>query len=361
MLELKLQAISFGCMFLFLVGLRLFFVKTSDPRKYFEILIAMSAALVFTYPVLNERGIFFDFALLNHLYLPVYFVFGPAIYLVTLCFMGKFGGMNRKRWLLFAPAGLVLAVELAAYVIHPALFNHRPIDIFFSERLHPLDYAEFIGFAFNGVFFGYTALVFLKSVTLESIRREKSIRLVLFEITCVSIGMGVTACGYVFRNKDLALYGILTLILLAIIAYIFTDYHETAYGEIGQVVERYRKSRLEGVDIGRLELEIDEKMNRDRLFTEEGLTLAGLAERLGIRAYQLSEYLNGTRKINFSRFINEYRIAEACRLLLEDDEASIIHVAYAVGYNSKANFNLAFKTITGMTPSDFLKKKGKKS
>ncbi|MBP7584383.1 MAG: AraC family transcriptional regulator [Spirochaetes bacterium] len=361
MMEFKLQAISFGSMFLFLVALRLFFVKTSDPRKYFEIIIAMSASLVFTYPVLNERGIFFGIALLNHLYLPVYFVFGPSIYLLTLCFLGKFEGMTRNRYLLFAPAVLVLAVELAAYAIHPALFDHRPIDIFSAETLHPLDYAEFIGFAFNGAFFGYTALVFLKSVTLESIRREKSIRLVLFEITCVSIGMGITAGGYVFRNKDLAVYGILSLLLLAIIAYIFTEYHESAYDEIGRVVERYQKSRLEGVDIGRLERDIERRMNAEKLFTEDSLTLAGLAERLGIRPYQLSEYLNSNRQMNFSRFINEYRIAEACRLLLEDSEANIIHIAYAVGYNSKANFNLAFKTITGMTPSDFLKKKGKKS
>lgn len=361
MLELKLQSIVFGCMFLFLVGLRLFFVKTADRRKYFEILLVMSAAIVFSYPVLNEKGIFFNCALLNHLYLPVYYVFGPAIYLVTLCYLGKYGETGRKHYLLFLPAITVFALELLAFIIRPPLFDQRPIDFFLTDRTHLFDTVVFAGFTFNAVFFAVTGYLFLKSISLESVRREKSIRLFLFEIACISIGMGFTASGYIIRDKDLALNGILSLIILAVIAFIFTDYHETAYGEIEQAVERYQKSRLEGVDIGSLELVLEKKMNGEKLFKEDGLTLAGLAEHLGIRAYQLSEYLNNNRNMNFSRFINEYRIAEACRLLREDGGANIIHTAYAVGYNSKANFNLAFKTITGMTPSDFLKKKSKKS
>ncbi len=361
MLELKLQVISFGCIFLFLVGLRLVFVKTADRRNYYEILILMSAALVFSYPVLNEKGIFFDIRLLNHLYLPIYYIFGPAIYLVTLCYLGKNEAITKKSTVLFAPAITVLILELLAYAIHPSLFDQKPIDFFLTGRMHLFDYIVFAGFSFNALFFAVTAYMFLNSISMESIRTERSIRLFLIEITCICIGMGVTASGYIIRNRDLAMDGILSLNILAVIAFIFTQYHESAYEEIGRIVDRYQKSRLDGVDIQKLELEIETKMNNEKLFTKEDLTLAALAEILGLKAYQLSEYLNNNRKMNFARFINEYRIAEACRLLLEDIEASIIHTAYAVGYNSKANFNLAFKTFTGMTPSEFLKKNGKKS
>ena len=365
MYEIKLQAMLFGVIFLTIIGLRLLFVRTADAmanrRKYFEIIIVWSAAVVFFYPVLNEKNIFSDCLLLNHLYIPIYFIFGPAIYLVTLCFLGKYEGINRKKVLLFVPAMAMFVAEILAYLIHPSLFKHKPIELFQTDTLHPFDWIEYIGFTYNAVFFAFTGITIIKSISLDSIRNEKSIRLFLFEIACISVGMGVTAAGYVIRNKEMAVDGILILIVLALIAFIFTDYHEHAYQEIGQVVDRYRKSRLEGVDIRKLEQAIENKMSQDKLFTEEGLTLAGLAEKLGIKSYQLSEYLNNHRQMNFSRFINEYRIAEACRLLLENSEANIIHTAYDVGYNSKANFNLAFKTIMGMTPSAYLKKKGKKS
>ena len=365
MYEIKLQAMLFGVIFLSLVGLRLLFVKTADTmanrRRYFEILIVWSAAVVFLYPVLNEKNIFSDCLILNHLYIPIYFIFGPAIYLVTLCFLGRYEEKSRANVLLFVPAMAVFVLEIIAYIVHPSLFEHRPIELFQTDTLHPFDWIEYVGFAFNGVFFTFTGIRIIKSISLDSVRNEKSIRLFLFEIACISIGMGVTATGYVIRNREMAVDGILILIVLAIIAFIFTDYHEHAYEEIVQVVDRYRKSRLEGVDIRKLEQDIEKKMGQDKLFTEDGLTLAGLAEKLEIKPYQLSEFLNSHRQLNFSRFINEYRIAEACRLLLVDSEANIIHVAYAVGYNSKANFNLAFKTITGMTPSDYLKKKGRKS
>jgi AraC-like DNA-binding protein len=361
MSEFKQQAILFGCMFLFLVGVRLVFVKTSEQRKRFEILIVTSAAGIFLFPVLNEKDIFFNCQLLNHLYLPIYYIFGPSFYLVTLCFLGKYDDIGWKSILLYIPAMGVFIGEIIAYIVSPSLFDQKAIDYFLTGRIHLFDWIIFMGFAFNAFFFIITCYIIVKSISLESIRTEKSIRLFLFEIAFISVGMGITAAGYFMRNKDLATDGILSLLTLAVIAFIFTDYHETAYEEIGDVVERYQKSRLEGVDIKKLELDIEKKMNSEKLYIEDGLTLAGFAENVGIKPYQLSEYLNKNKKMNFSRFINEYRISEACHLLREDETANIIHVAYAVGYNSKANFNLAFKTITGMTPSDFMKKNGKKS
>ncbi|MGE8429494.1 MAG: AraC family transcriptional regulator [Sphingobacterium sp.] len=58
-----------------------------------------------------------------------------------------------------------------------------------------------------------------------------------------------------------------------------------------------------------------------------------------------------TRK-TFSKFVNEVRINEACRLLAQD-ENPITHIAYACGFNSLPNFNKFFKAIKGITPSDY--------
>ncbi len=53
---------------------------------------------------------------------------------------------------------------------------------------------------------------------------------------------------------------------------------------------------------------------------------------------------------SFTQFLNEIRIRNASRLLLED-ELSVSQVCYMVGYNSITNFYKQFKLITGYTPN----------
>lgn len=62
-----------------------------------------------------------------------------------------------------------------------------------------------------------------------------------------------------------------------------------------------------------------------------------------------------TRK-TFSLVLNEVRVENACRLLLESEQ-SIGQIALSCGYTNLSNFNRQFKTIIGMTPGEYLKKR----
>ena len=55
---------------------------------------------------------------------------------------------------------------------------------------------------------------------------------------------------------------------------------------------------------------------------------------------------------SFTRFLNEVRIRNASRLLVQDN-LSISEVCYLVGYNSITNFNKQFKQIMGRTPKNY--------
>lgn len=61
-----------------------------------------------------------------------------------------------------------------------------------------------------------------------------------------------------------------------------------------------------------------------------------------------------TRK-TFSQFLNEIRIANACKLLHNTD-LNISQICYESGFNNISNFNRQFKRITGITPMSYLKK-----
>lgn len=89
------------------------------------------------------------------------------------------------------------------------------------------------------------------------------------------------------------------------------------------------------------------------LYKDPNLKLGDLAQKINISGHQLSQLLNNHLGKNFSTYINEYRINEACKLILEDGRLSIEAIGYEVGYNSKSTFYTAFKKIKDMTPALF--------
>jgi len=101
---------------------------------------------------------------------------------------------------------------------------------------------------------------------------------------------------------------------------------------------------------------ITELMVSEKLYEDPDLTISSLAKRALIKEHKLRRVINsGLGYRNFNQFLNYYRIKEACRLLLseENPEHSISLISYEVGYASLSSFNKAFKDLTGMTPSTF--------
>jgi AraC-like DNA-binding protein len=96
------------------------------------------------------------------------------------------------------------------------------------------------------------------------------------------------------------------------------------------------------------------------IYKEEGLTIRKLSEYMNMQEYKLRNIINkGLGYKNFNDLLNSYRIKKAKELLLNtnDKDLSITRIALEVGYPNAAAFNRAFKQFTGLTPSEFRKKK----
>jgi AraC-like DNA-binding protein len=83
------------------------------------------------------------------------------------------------------------------------------------------------------------------------------------------------------------------------------------------------------------------------------LTMPKLAVRIGVTPNQLSHTLNNVLGQSFFEYVNSVRVHKAARLLCSEPERTILDIATEVGFNSKSTFNLAFKRVTGMTPSTY--------
>ncbi|AYG69830.1 MULTISPECIES: AraC family transcriptional regulator [unclassified Rhizobium] len=96
-------------------------------------------------------------------------------------------------------------------------------------------------------------------------------------------------------------------------------------------------------------------MSDKRLYEDHDLTLNRLARKAGLSARQISEAINRATGKNVSQYVNEFRIAAACKLLTET-EKSVIEIMYAVGFQTKSNFNREFRRVTDVTPLEWRKK-----
>jgi AraC-like DNA-binding protein len=98
-------------------------------------------------------------------------------------------------------------------------------------------------------------------------------------------------------------------------------------------------------------------MEKDRLFLNAELDLTELAKATGMSAKLISATLNQHVNCSFSQFINEYRVAEFKKRILQPDtaELTLAGVAASCGFSSQATFQRIFKQITGVTPTEYKK------
>lgn len=111
-------------------------------------------------------------------------------------------------------------------------------------------------------------------------------------------------------------------------------------------------NRLETTVLSNLE----QKLEADQVFLQEGLTIGELAENLGTGEHVLRRVINrGMGYRNFNDFLHAFRIRAACEQLARPEQARlpVLSIAMDVGYGSVGAFNRAFKARIGMTPTDY--------
>ncbi|MEM1173815.1 MAG: helix-turn-helix domain-containing protein [Pseudomonadota bacterium] len=140
----------------------------------------------------------------------------------------------------------------------------------------------------------------------------------------------------------------LVLVTAALLAFptIVEDFSQAA-------AATYATSTLGGLDIDALLDTLDRLMREDRIYRDESLSLPAVAALLNISPQQLSELINTQHKMGFPRFVRGFRIDEACQLLKDDPQATILSISLDTGFQSQSSFYTAFREITGTSPGQF--------
>ncbi|MCM8537247.1 MAG: AraC family transcriptional regulator [Lentisphaeraceae bacterium] len=82
------------------------------------------------------------------------------------------------------------------------------------------------------------------------------------------------------------------------------------------------------------------------------VSLAEAAELVNMSSKSFSRFFKANTGKNFVQYVNELRIGQACRRLIESND-SITEICYDSGFNNLSNFNRRFLEIKKMSPRDF--------
>ncbi len=121
--------------------------------------------------------------------------------------------------------------------------------------------------------------------------------------------------------------------------------------------KKYRSSQLSEVEKQSLVHAIKDVMERGGEIFDPDFSVGRLSELVGRNSKYVSQVINERMGGNFNRLLNEYRVREACRRINSSGCANITIEALAnnLGFKSRTSLTTAFKSQTGLSPSEYIR------
>ncbi len=171
------------------------------------------------------------------------------------------------------------------------------------------------------------------------------------------------------KNKRLQLQMLLyitgfSIIILGIIGFIFYSRNKRFRKSFDELIEKNKTYNSKGGDIDLPSDTINNILNglkrfeKEKLYLQKNTNLKDLAKELKTNSSYLSKVVNTYKNKNFTAYLNELRIQYAIQELTNSKELrlfTIEAIADHMGYNNGESFASAFRKITDIYPSYFIK------
>ena len=342
-------------------------------RFLYSLMLVFSATLVSLW--LSDLGYYLTYPKMMFTLEGIQLVIFPLYFLYAKYLTQKSENFNKKDWLHFLPF-----IFYKLFLVPFYFMNQKQIFDFLNSSLisnHPLQYIifnwviifqgfiylilaikrvkkrdEFINEHFssnynikldwlkNASYLGIlTTLVFMIENILLFINNSPS---ETFGLSSVAAGIYIYAIGYLGFSRS----------------GVFTEFvaNETNELEKEHVTnDKYEKSGLSKEKADEYYQKLILLMEEEKIFKQIKLTLGELASMLKISSHNLSEIINTKENKNFFDFVNQYRIEEVKKELInpKNKNLTILAIAMDAGFNSKSSFNTLFSKYVGMTPSQY--------
>ena len=345
----------FGFCFLLVLALGQLAIKKKNFRQWLFAGFYFSIAMMQLSNVNVDTNLHYTFPQLSLIDLPFLFSTGPFLYLLLKDTIQKGANLEKRHLKHFILPGLVFLATLPYYLASADSKRERLLNAFVQRDLMFHESLYIIGLV---VLFIYIIMILRSSSSVfnfQIFKEEVSVQHISWVIaaSCVVIILALLAIflqTHIFFRLSSALIT-LSICLIFIVGHRYPNFYQNFINVMSQA--KYRQSHLGKLNVQDVIEKLENLMYKEKIYQTEELSLSTLAEHLDINSHQLSQLLNEVIKMNFSSYVNKYRIEEAKELLLKDPTMNVLSIAYQVGFNSKPSFNRAFSQLTGITPKEY--------
>ncbi len=292
---------------------------------------------------------------------PLWVIYGPIVYLYSRRVLSKSTFKITDLLFLIPPIGIIVLL-IPFYLLGSA----KKLEVVKSG--HTWDYALFPSFVIwliIALMFFYAFLTYLSFAWRTNIgfRQHKWLKWFVGSyvgfVSSFGLYIALVRFGLMDPSYDYFIdLGIVFFIgMLAFFGFVQPEIFEGK--TIKEVIPfiKYKKTGLSPA----LSLEMRQKlldvMQREKPHLNNELRLDDISRLMNLSRNHTSQIINEHFNLSFFDFVNRYRIKEAKKLLMQNDEnrLTMTQIAYDVGFNNRASFYKAFKKFTDFNPSDYIK------
>lgn len=352
---------------------------------YAMIYLLTNSGQLASYPFLFNKG------------LPLYYAIGPCLYIyIRGSVDGAYASFRKAdlwHFLLLLPAFIsILPFNLLTDAGQREIVNRVVSDVHyaFSDSKYIVEPYHWLTFPASASI--YTIVQF--RVAYHASKRKSNSRntikwVYFFCGICGTIFLGMLAVNitimknerdalFILHNSKVVIFLCLCLLALSVMFFVNPELiygltrssqadleteQVTKLAQIGSfdkvispVVFSEKEKLKTKVISGSLVQRVEAFMHGEHGFRRTGLTLSELASQLEVPNHKLSELFNIHYQLNFNTYINNLRIDDVKKRLDAGDWKHLTLEAIAIesGFSSRNTFFVAFKKVTGTTPSAYL-------
>lgn len=353
-----------GGIYMVLMAVYWMIQPTRLPLNSYFAAMYSSTGLIVLYAWAERTRIIYSVFPLYNIQIPLCYIFAPLLYYG----FSQVTELRRKPaalfWPHFAPALASLPIVIANNLINAPVFASLPPGAAPGDiQAHPSFFlVHLLGLGSNVYILYFLFRILLAGARLlgdEELKTFKELKLLLAFVVWFILDILTMVVAHLIRAPEV-LYVAKLSSSFTFIGYSFYCFRYPEYAQ--QVIRRskqirYKNTQLRGLDADELIDRLEYLMKEEKLYKDMELSLVSLSSQLMVTPHQLSEILNDRLGVNFRTYLNDRRVLGAERLLVERPEASILEIAFEVGFSSKTSFNARFLEKTGQTPSDYRRRR----
>ncbi|MGB1242565.1 MAG: helix-turn-helix domain-containing protein [Chitinophagales bacterium] len=190
----------------------------------------------------------------------------------------------------------------------------------------------------------------------KSLNKLEKYHFSIYAIGILIVTTIVTIIVFVQYSSDLGERYIMVFPMFVVFLLAYIMMSKSHFFDNSWLLEKYHTSGL-NLPAGDVLQKITTFVEKEAYYLKKSASLKDLAAKLSLSPTYLSQVVNHQSRKNFNDFINQYRIEEAKKRLVDDayKHLNIAGIGETVGFKSKSAFYAAFKKHTQFTPAAYTK------